>query len=80
MDDGSKASGGAKISTKCFTKEDLERIIVFLSRRYGLCCSLHKQGTQYIIYIPKKSMPLMSKTIKKYMVPSMYYKLADAAS
>ena len=77
MDDGSRASGGAKISTNCFTKEDIERIIVFLFHKYKISCSLHKQGSQYTMYIPKKSMPIFSKTIKKYMVPSMYYKLAN---
>lgn len=77
MNDGSKASGGAKILTNCFIKEDIERIILFLFNKYKICCSLHRQGSQYIIYIPKKSMPLFSKTIKKYMVSSMYYKLAN---
>lgn len=77
MGDGSKASGGAKISTNCFIKEDLERIILFLFNKYKIGCSLHKQGSQYIIYIPKKSMPRFSEIIKKYLVPSMYYKLAN---
>jgi len=77
MDGGSKASGGAKISTDCFTKEDLERLILFLFDKYNLNCSLHKQGTQYVLYIPEKSMPLFSGIIKKYMVASMYHKLGD---
>lgn len=75
MDAGSKASAGAKIATNCFIQEDLERLILFLSNKYSIRCKLHKQGSQHIIYIPKNSMPIFSKTIKKYLVPSMYYKL-----
>lgn len=77
MDDGGKCSAGLKIATNSFTYKDLERITKFLYDKYKLECSIIKTGheNQFNIYFPKKTMPFLSKFIKPYFVPSMYYKL-----
>lgn len=77
MDDGSIASAGAKIATNSFKKEDLNKIIDVIKKLYNINSTINKCGKkdQYIIYFPKASMPLLSNLIKKYLVPSMYYKL-----
>lgn len=77
MDDGSIVSAGAKIATNSFQKRDLERVQYILKLKYELHCTILSAGVnnQYILYFSKNNMPLLSKIIKKYMVPSMYYKL-----
>jgi hypothetical protein len=77
MEDGSVSSVGAKIATNSFTYDDLKRIQRFLLKKYNLTCSIQSAGkkSQYVLYFPKKSMPILSKLIKKHMVKSMYYKL-----
>lgn len=77
MDDGGKCSAGLKIATNSFTYNDLKRIIKFLYVKYKLECSIIKTGhdNQFNIYFLKKTMPKLSKLIKPYIVPSMYYKL-----
>lgn len=77
MDDGSKGSpgGGVVISTVCFSYEDLQRLTKFLKQKYNLDCTLQCQNNKYRLYILKKSMPMFSSIVKKYMVSSMYYKL-----
>jgi hypothetical protein len=86
MGDGSKTSAGAKIATNAFKKQDLERIQCTLKKMYNLDITIQEQAgaaenkEQYILYIPKKSMSLFSNLIKKYLVPSMYYKLSASGN
>ena len=77
MDDGSRASAGAKIATNSFKIEDIKRIIYVIKKLYNINTSINKCGKkdQYIIYFSKANMPLLSNLIKKHLVPSMYYKL-----
>lgn len=79
MDDGDIASVGAKITTNSFKKKDIERIQYVIKKLYNIDITIQSTGAKdkekYILYIPKKSMSLFSNLIKKYLVPSMYYKL-----
>lgn len=77
QDDGGKVSAGLKIATNCFTKEEVQYLCLILKEKYNLDATLQSAGkeNQYIIYIPKRSMENLSKIVKPFMLPSMYYKL-----
>lgn len=81
--DGYAVKGsGAKIALNNFTKEEVQLFAKFLTSHYNLKTSLHigkivpnDSSRNYIIYIYKESLPILSELIKPYMVESMYYKL-----
>ena len=81
--DGSKVkNAGAIIALNNFTKKEVNEFSIFLNRKYNLKTSVQahtvdnpKKG--YIVYIYKESLPLLSHLIKKYKVPSKYYKLNE---
>lgn len=77
MDDGFRVGAGIKISTNCFTKEDIVLLVDVLFRKWSIRASIHKCGRQdqWIIYIPKVSIPLVQNLIKDFIVPSMLYKI-----
>lgn len=79
MDDGSKLGKGVKIATNNFTYEEIIFICEVLYKKYNLIVKPHITGKNkgYIIYIKSNSMPIFSKLVKPYMIPSMYYKLGD---
>jgi LAGLIDADG DNA endonuclease family len=75
--DGGIASAGLKISTNCFTFQEIEFLCKILNEKFNLLSNPQSAGVpgQYFIYFPKKSMNLLSNLVKPYMVPSMRYKL-----
>lgn len=81
MDDGSKHStGGVYFHTSCFSKEEVQILQQFLLQKYSLGSTCIKkpsldENKEYILYIPKKYLPLFVDIVKPYMCPSMYYKL-----
>jgi ubiquinol-cytochrome c reductase cytochrome b subunit len=77
QDDGAKSSAGLKISTNCFTFQEVELLCKILNEKYQLFPKPQSAGVpnQYIIYFPKNSMNNLSKLVKPHMVPSMRYKL-----
>ena len=79
MDDGSNLGKGAKIATNCFTYKELQFLCEILFKKYNLIVTLHSGGKNkgFTLYIHSKSMPLFSKLVKPYMLPSLYYKLGD---
>lgn len=92
MDDGSKVSGGIKLSTNNFTKEEVLFLCEILINKFGLKATIQSAGVkpnplfsleenvkknQYIIYISKTSMIKLFEIIKTYIHPSMKYKLND---
>jgi ubiquinol-cytochrome c reductase cytochrome b subunit len=48
-----------------------------LEQKYKLKCTIQSAGKegQYVIYFWKQTMPVLSRTVKPYMVTSMHYKL-----
>lgn len=79
MDDGSKLRKGAKISTNCFTYKELQFLCEIIFKKYNILVTLHSGGKNkgYTLDINSKSMPLFSKLVKPYILPSLYYKLGD---
>lgn len=72
---GSKASAGLRIAINNFTKEEVQYLCLILKEKYNLDTTMQIQSSKYIIYIPKRSMENLSKIVKPFMLPSMYYKL-----
>jgi len=79
MDDGSKLGKGVKIATNCFTIKELDFLCKILNKKYNLTVTIQSGGKNKgnTLYINKKSMPIFSKLVKPYMLPSLYYKLGD---
>ena len=79
MDDGSKLGKGAKIATNCFTRLELQFLCEILFKKYHIIVTLNSGGKNngHTLYIHSKSMPLFSKMVKRYMLPSLHYKLGD---
>jgi hypothetical protein len=79
MDDGSKLGKGAKIATNCFSYKEVQFLCEILFKKYNIIVKLNSGGKNkgYILYIHSKSMPLFSKIIKPYLLPSLYYKLGN---
>ena len=79
MDDGSKCNKGAKIATNCFTPKELIALCEVIYKKYQILCTVQSGGKNkgHVIYISVKSMPIFSKLVKPFMLPSLYYKLGD---
>ena len=80
QEDGIEFSSGFKITTSCFTLEDVEFLCQLFKIKYGISALPNKDKNQWIIYIPKKSMPILANLIKDYVVPSMFYKFNNYLS
>jgi hypothetical protein len=81
-DDGSPCGKGLKISTNCFTIEEIQRLCDALYDLYGIYSKPNKHGfskenkqIQYCLYIYKQSMGQVVLLVRPFMVKSMYYKL-----
>lgn len=77
MDDGSKCGSSIKIATNSFREKDILYLCEILKHKYNII-SLKINGgknKEYYLYIYKISLPLFSKIVKPYMLPSSYYKL-----
>jgi ubiquinol-cytochrome c reductase cytochrome b subunit len=75
QDDGSVVSTSIKISTNCFSYEDVSFLCEILKKKYNIHSTPHRDGTKWVLYIRKHSLNTFSLLVKPYMVPSMYYKL-----
>ena len=81
-DDGSRKSmkhTTYNIHSLGYTKRDLTRVQYVLQTNFSLDSALHKQGSQFRIYIPSRSAKAFSDivdtTVNKF--PSMNHKLVD---
>ena len=81
MDDVNNQTVGARLCTDSFEKEDLERLQKKLKNKYNLDTTLHTtmQNNKriYRIYIKKENMSHFVKIIKPFLLPCMYYKIAE---
>lgn len=79
MKNGGAISVGLKISINSYTLEEVEFLCKVLYDKYNLKVTSQSTGVdnQYIIYIPKKSMTILSELVKPYMLPSIHYKLKN---
>lgn len=75
MDDGGISGDGVKISTEGFVLEDIERLQSALFDVFNLRYSIQHHKHQYILYLSKAQLSVLSQIVKVYMIPCMYYKL-----
>ena len=75
QDDGTFKNPGVRIATNCFTKEEVELLVKVLETKFNIKSTLHKNNSNYQLYIKKESMSLLKKLVLPHMVPSMFYKL-----
>lgn len=78
MDDGGWIPNrGIKLATNCYNLSDVKRLSSILEKKYGLSVAVHSAGVlnQYIIYLPKKNLPLLVPIVQPHMHPLFLYKL-----
>lgn len=78
MDDGTyHRNKGIRLCTNSFTLNETKILRNAIKNKFEMNCSIVKTGVvnQYNIYFPKKYLPGLRKITKRYMHPTMYYKL-----
>jgi hypothetical protein len=75
MDDGSRCSSeNVYLNTQQFSKSDQYKLLGFLEKM-GLNATLNKDKEYYRIRFKTSSIPKLFGIIKKYIIPSMKYKI-----
>lgn len=80
MDDGGKVGSGVGLATNCFCFEDQQLLQKALLENFNLTTTLHRDGDHFKIYIPKSQVAQLSRVVKPYMLPCMYYKIHESMS
>ena len=78
MDDGSIKSKHHRariINTQGFDKKDVERLIGVLQSKFQIMAKLRRQKEGYQIYLLSETIDQFVDTVRKYIIPSMAYKL-----
>ena len=52
---------GVKITTNCFTKQEVELLVLALEIKFNLKCTLQKNNNKHQLYIKQESLPLLKK-------------------
>lgn len=82
MEDATSSGKGLTFATNCFPLEDLLLLQTFFKEKYNWKVEIHKCGYEnpYVIYVHAQSINKLAKTVKPFMVESMYYKLGSYGS
>lgn len=75
MDDGCWTGHGVRISTNCFSLDQVHILAKMVGTTYALNYTVQNINGYYSIYITKDSIPKLTKLVLPYIVPSMRYKL-----
>jgi hypothetical protein len=75
MDDGGVQPSGMILSTYYFNMEDNILLKTALKNKFDLDSTIQKRKAGLTLYIPKNQLEKLSKLVKQYMIPCMYYKL-----
>jgi hypothetical protein len=76
LGDGTNDHGyGIILCTDSYTLKDVVRLLNVLIIRYRLDCILRKHGEYNLIYIRRRSIPLLRTIVTPYFHSSMLYKL-----
>lgn len=73
--DGSYQQGAIVLNTQSFTIQDNVRLINVLILKFNCKCSIHYQRGLPVIYISVRSVRKLIPELKRYIAPSMLYKL-----
>jgi hypothetical protein len=76
-DDGGfhKTSRVVVLSTQSFTLEDVELLCKVLNDKFNLNCTINKNGNNFVIRIPTKSLSVLQYLLSPHMPNMMRYKI-----
>lgn len=75
MDDGTKCGNQLRINSQCFSKDENAQLQKILSAKLGIRSVLNKDKNRVRIRILDESMLILINLIRRYIIPSMLYKL-----
>nr|QGI24135.1 LAGLIDADG endonuclease [Conidiobolus sp.] len=75
MDDGSKHGKGLHISTYGYSIKEVESLIMVLTKKWKLKCTIHLKDNKPRIFIWSESKEKLRQLIEKHIHSSMHYKL-----
>lgn len=75
MDDGNINGKTVNLNLQSFSKEDLNKFILFLKDKFNLLWTIQKNKTYYRLYLKKISISCFIELISPYIIDSMKYKL-----
>ena len=75
MDDGSKTNKAYILNTQNFSLNQQEYLVEILQKKFEIKISIHKDRSNYRLYIPTCSSEKFTNIIKPYILPSFEYKL-----
>jgi len=78
MGDGSKNGSSLRISTNCFTFEEIHELCKILFIKYNIIATANKAGKNrgYILYIHNKSRETFINIVNPYLIKSFKYKFS----
>ncbi len=78
MDDGYKRNdcNAFRLSTDSYTKNEQCTLQSVLKNNFGIDSTLHKKGKYWNVYIPERESKKFVSLVKKYIIPSLSYKIA----
>lgn len=75
MDDGSRCGENIYLNSQQFSREEQEKLCLFLKKQQGVSASLNKDKIYWRIRVKKASVPKFIGLIREYILPSFSYKL-----
>jgi len=77
MDDGGRRNdcNALRISVNSYEKNEVILLLEVLKENFGVKAKMHFQKLSSVIYIPSSEAKKFCKIIKKWIIPSMEYKL-----
>ncbi len=75
MDDGSADGNAVRINTQSFTEEENRRLMVVLSRRYGLRATLNRDKNAFRLRIAATDRDNLARLLEPHMLPELRYKI-----
>lgn len=75
MDDGNLKGHSYNLNTQSFTESENRRIIALLKTIWNLECTLERNNGRFRVYVRTGSGSALASVIRKYILPSMLYKL-----
>jgi LAGLIDADG DNA endonuclease family len=76
MSDGSKRNKGITLCTDCFTIQEVVMLINMLIIKFDISPTVHKEKSNYRIYINRKDLNKLLPYIKPYFIDSFLYKIS----
>ncbi len=75
MDDGSNTKESFTMNTHCFSKDEQEKIITFLTERHSIPATMVKDRSKYKIAIGRFGYEAFTRIIEPFIISSMIYKI-----